>query len=393
MIGFAASAADYYLIGGFNGWSLMDQSCKFTDNGDGTYVLDYQGTLTSDFKLNDGTWENDKANWGSNGKTLVIGEEYQLNCSGSSGNIKLSSNIDTPHIVFNPTASTLLITGQSVAAETKYGIHGQIFTGEWQTIDMEAQSDGTWKLSSTVIPGEFGIKAMDKASGMQTGWYSADGSSAVGTEQFGTALKAKLDGTNWTSTISGEVTFTFDPEAPALVITGEGSDVHPGTPSALYLIGNLASGQWDTTAAPAFAQDGDIFTLEEVQIVAPESLEYGYFTLLTAIGATWDEVNKSDRYGALTADEVISAGDSAPITHFAAPASSGSANSWCVAPGTYKITVDFTTMMLTIEATVSGVEDITIDSATETVYYNLQGIRVDRPTKGIYIVNGRKIVK
>jgi hypothetical protein len=26
------------------------------------------------------------------------------------------------------------------------------------------------------------------------------------------------------------------------------------------------------------------------------------------------------------------------------------------------------------------------------VYYNLNGVRVDRPTKGVYIMNGKKVI-
>ena len=55
LTGFSSYAIDYYLIGGFNNWSLKQANCKFNDQGDGTYVLDYNGTLTSGFKINDGT--------------------------------------------------------------------------------------------------------------------------------------------------------------------------------------------------------------------------------------------------------------------------------------------------------------------------------------------------
>ena len=45
--GIVAQATDYYLIGGFNGWKESDASCLFTAASDGTYVLDYEGDLTS----------------------------------------------------------------------------------------------------------------------------------------------------------------------------------------------------------------------------------------------------------------------------------------------------------------------------------------------------------
>ena len=42
----------------------------------------------------------------------------------------------------------------------------------------------------------------------------------------------------------------------------------------------------------------------------------------------------------------------------------------------------------------AGIQDIRTESATtEGIYYDLQGRRVTHPTKGIFITNGRKIVK
>ncbi len=222
MLGLVANAADYYLIGGFNGWALKQEKCKFTDAGDGTYVLDYQGTLTSGFKINDGTWGD--VDFGGAG-VLTIGQEYTLVKKG--GNISMNSNIDNPHIVLNPEAMTLLITGQAVEAKVRYGIHGQIFGNQsWETVDMEKGEDGKWSIMGDLVPGEFGIKVMDEASGSQTDWYSsADESNTIGEEQLGVALNVKSEGSNWVSSISGAATLTFDPEAMTLTITTGDSGV------------------------------------------------------------------------------------------------------------------------------------------------------------------------
>jgi hypothetical protein len=41
----------------------------------------------------------------------------------------------------------------------------------------------------------------------------------------------------------------------------------------------------------------------------------------------------------------------------------------------------------------SGIEDVKSDNgAKANVFYDLRGQRVDKPTKGLYIVNGRKVV-
>lgn len=222
-VAFSASAADYYLIGGFNNWSLKDAKCLFTDNGDGNYTLDYDGVLTPGFKINDGTWSNDAANFGGNG-TLVIDEVFNLTVGGTSGNIQMSSNVPNPHIIFNPEAKTLLITGQTQEISYAYGLHGQIFGDiDWATYTME-EKDGKWVVTGTCVPGDFGIKEMDASTGNQTNWFSASlpegvPVAAITEDNLGQPQSAKIDGTNWSSNLEGDYTFTFDPKALTLTVT------------------------------------------------------------------------------------------------------------------------------------------------------------------------------
>ncbi len=220
LVAIAANATDYYLIGGFNKWALKQANCLFTAQGDGTYVLDYNDTLTTGFKINDGTWDNGAPNFGGS-STLKVGETYNLVSNG--GNIPLSENIEKPHIVFNPTAKTLLITGQSVEAEYIYGIHGEIFSGSWETVNM-TESDGKWVLSNkTVVAGEFGIKQMDKSTGAQADWISSAQGSTV---TIGQAMDCKVEGTNW-SIAAGTYTFTYDPKEMTLLVSGESTGEAP----------------------------------------------------------------------------------------------------------------------------------------------------------------------
>ncbi|MDE7427298.1 MAG: hypothetical protein K2M79_05815 [Muribaculaceae bacterium] len=224
MVSIAANAIDYYLIGGFNGWSLKQANCKFTDQGDGTYVLDFNGTLTPGFKINDGTWSNSNANFGGNGN-LTVGQVYNLTVGGSSGNIGLAANIDNPHIVFNPTAKTLLITGQETEAELIYGLWGAFTSGTWSAVDL-TEADGKWTASDvevTYASAQFGIKEMDKATGSQTNWISAAGDNVI--KEAGT-FDLMIEGTNF-SIATGTWSFVFDPEAMTLTVSGEGSGEDP----------------------------------------------------------------------------------------------------------------------------------------------------------------------
>lgn len=361
MVAIAANATDYYLIGGFNGWTLAQDNCKFTDQGDGTYVLDYQGTLTSGFKLNDGTWSNDAANFGGSA-TLVLGETYNLTVGGSSGNIPLKENIENPHIVLNPTAATLLITGQALETKYAYGIHGQIFgDSNWNTMNM-TEENGKWVLSGEMVSGSFGIKEMDATTFSQTNWISAANSedSQIVLDKV---IPMQVEGTNLYLANPGTYTFTFDPEAMTLVVTGESVIVDPVM--ALGIHGNIFDGEWKTYT---MAQDETIFTLT-AQVMPGE------------FGIKMFDLNTNEQYGWFAAmneelanvvlDEPLYLTDFNPVNFVLATG------------GEYTFTVDIDAMLLTITDK-SGIADVEIDNVAP-VYYNLNGVKVDAPKVGLYI--------
>ena len=255
IMGMAANAADYYLIGGFNDWTLKGEGCQFTAAEDGTYVLDYEGTLTSGFKINDGTWDQGAPNFGSNGSALKLGEPYVMTVGSDSKDIAIESTVANPHLVLNvsdPSKPVLTITSTEAPVESviTYAIHGQIFgVPSWSTTEMTEAEDGTWTLTADIVAGEFGIKKLD--NGTQIAWFAADGAAAV---SVNTAMHAKVDGTNWTSTLEGKYTFVFDPAAMTLTIKGEETPVDPDPvdpdpvdPVYTYAIhGSVFTGSWES---------------------------------------------------------------------------------------------------------------------------------------------------
>ncbi|MDE5976199.1 MAG: hypothetical protein K2G69_06600, partial [Muribaculaceae bacterium] len=276
-VAFAANAVDYYLIGGFNGWALEDANCKFTPGSNGEYTLDYVGTLSSGFKINNGTWSNDAANFGGREKDpLKVGTSYELVVGGGSKNIELAENIENPHLVFNPTKKTLLITGQEVAAETIYAIHGTIFdaTNGWITKDM-TEDNGKWTLEANgSFKGQFGIWIGDKATHTQTGWIASAGTSAV---TLGSPMEVKVDGTNFNIN-AGDYTFTFDPEAMTLLVEGTenggGDDPTPEGYPEMYLVGKMTG--WDKDDAYKMeTNDGITYTLNVPEMTDGEFKFYG----------------------------------------------------------------------------------------------------------------------
>lgn len=398
----SAHAIDYYVIGGFNNWATADAAAKFTDKGDGTFELDYNGTLTSGFKINDGTWSNPDANFGGNGSNLVLGETYTLTVGGSSPNIAMTDNVENPHLVFNPTAKTLVVTGQGQAVEYTYAIHGQIF-GEpvkWSSENM-TEKNGKWVLENTTVDaGSFGIKRNDKSTGSQLDWISADGNGAV---TLDSPMACKVEGTNWTIE-AGTYSFTFDPEAMTLTVTGEGSGpVPPVVPETLYILGNIDDNDWNPTTPIEMTKIGNTFTVEAKAVANADGKSF--FSFCSAKGSTnddagWGELSGSDRYGAATEGDVATLDTPFAYTVYKANVNASACKSWSIAPNTdghkYKFTVDFDKQTVTV-AMASGVDSIEVENDGEAVYFNLQGVRVDNPENGIFVrvANGKavKVVK
>lgn len=267
LVSISAFAVDYYLIGGFNLWATKDANAKFTAQGDGTYVLDYTGKLSTGFKINDGTWTNGNANFGGSA-ILKPGVTYNLTASSNSGNIPIEKNIINPHLVFNPTAKTLLITGDEEEATYCYGIHGVIFGDpNWSTVEM-TEDNGKWTLTSTVIAGEFGIKEMDGDTKAQTRWISSAGAAAV---SFNTAISCKEEGTNFSLGTGGTYTFTYDPEAMTLTVTPEG-EYYPD----VTIYWDNTDAQWTEIYAIVTDADGNAYDEEGITMTAVKGVANVY---------------------------------------------------------------------------------------------------------------------
>lgn len=177
---------------------------------------------------------------------------------------------------------------------------------------------------------------------------------------------------------------------------GVGDDPVQGDfPANLYLIGNLPSGSWDTTAAVAAnSKDKGVYIWHNTEILAADGAENGYFSFITTTGADWDAVNASDRFGSVDADHPAAMGETLKVVKYPANVSASSARSWMIAPGKYTLIVNLAkmTMEVTDPAAVEGIDSD--DPEAEAIYFNLQGLRVDPTAPGIYIrVKGNNAVK
>lgn len=214
MVAFCAHA-DYYLVGGFNGWNVKDNNYRFTAVGDGTYTLTV-AKLSGEFKISQGAWV-DSQNFASNGSAIQEGVVYNLG-GGGGANISIAGGqaIANALLTLNPTAKTLLISGQSQEEIYTYCLHGS-FSGSWADVTL-TESDGKWVANDVVAAAQaqFGIKQVNSA-GAQAAWYAADGNATINAAG---EYKIKKDGTNFTIA-KGTWGFSFDPKTLILTVTGD----------------------------------------------------------------------------------------------------------------------------------------------------------------------------
>lgn len=196
---------------------------------------------------------------------------------------------------------------------------------------------------------------------------------------------------SWTIT-PGVYDITVDFETMTFTVAvSDVEAVQPPTvtvPEALYLIGNFPTNpdaaSWDISNTLAFtAGEEGVFTLTGAELSSAGG-GLAYFGLLNIKATTWDDITLENRYG----PEVDSA------VSFTAPnAFDFSSFSWNIEPGFYDFTVDFNTLEMTVtESESEAVKGLNTVNAEENVYYNLQGVRVANPQKGIYILNGKKVL-
>ena len=161
-------------------------------------------------------------------------------------------------------------------------------------------------------------------------------------------------------------------------------------PAKLYLI----TGNWDRTNMidVPFNNETQAYEYE----TAPEGKMWFAFAdkQLTAEEAeadpNWTDFNTNHRYAIGAGDVDASLNEALPLlkiegTLVLEPVPAGKV---------YKISVakDWSTVTITVEDP-TGIQSISADKFAEGEWYTIQGVRVEKPAKGIFIHNGRKYVK
>lgn len=147
-------------------------------------------------------------------------------------------------------------------------------------------------------------------------------------------------------------------------------------PEHLYVIGNFANAGWNPAAAVEMTKEGNTFSIIGE---ATGDLNFGFGTVLGADSSDWDTFN-ANRYGQAVDNAVVAL--DTPIT-----LTKNSNSIRLEEAGNYKLTVVFGETEITFTATKeSGIEGVDAEAAAPAEYYNLQGVRVENPAEGLYIV-------
>lgn len=214
----------------------------------------------------------------------------------------------------------------------------------------------------------------------------------------------------------GTYNFSVDPSSWTVTIsTGNGDNQGGGnqgggntgggnSATELYILGNLEGHSWTPADSPKLNGTGTVFEGTFTLVPAAEDNPTSYFSFTTALGKAsgdikdeWDSLNEvADRYGAFDEDQAALIGTNT-LTAYPCNVTASGCLSFKIDPGMYTFRVDLSKMTVTIAQgsripdDTDGVSEIESDEPVEPIYFNLQGVKVNNPSKGIFIkVTGNK---
>lgn len=392
LVSASSAFADMYVIGSdVNGsnWALAQADAKMTETSSGVY--EWTGTsLGSGFKINDGSWDG-AWNIGSSGPALQLNTPYNYVNDGSSSDIVIdipSNNyLASPKVTLNTNAGTITVTGTPTEkapvdpSDVTFYIIGSDVNGKsWALAEPDCaftdEGNGIYKWTGDVLG--TGFKINDGT------WSNEDYN--IGSN--GSDLSLDVPYYYTTGGSSGNIAFsgftslenpvvTLNLNDQSVTVSGSGSGE-----SKWYLAG--INNVWELTSE------------WELKPTADPNVFSGVFEIIEQAG----EFKISDdgwahELGTNTPDEVF-----INPTHLEAQLDDvyGEAGNvpYELEEGIYTVTVDVVEYTVKFEAGDAAVNVIGAEEGTP-VYFNLQGVRVQNPDKGIYVrvINGKaaKIVK
>lgn len=410
--------ATVYLRGDVNDWEAPDEY-KMTYEGEGRYSLKVK-QLYGSFKFSDSNWA--VVNIGAKQVSQIVGNcTVVYNDDVNSGVFNAPVALSNVEIILDMERRTLAFSGlpnnQAIPEYdpnvTEYGHFildadelnklGMVYTEEYDLMNFgivlrHVEAGKQFYISSAVI-----------TPGMPTSWmhraimkylYSADDSERILSDGAIVSLHYPAESMNsglFEVENDGDYRLTFNLDAQTVTVEE--------TEQGIYICGNVWSenGVYNGFLTPSFSNKevydrefslpkvGDVyqgrFRLESQNDGIYDLPSFRFFTYLAGwINDYCLGSNESDFY-CLPVDLIDTA--TLPIVE------KGLGNWGINSPGEWVIfSVDLKNMTVTFqtEAAFTGVNEINAENAeSQPQWYNMQGIKVDRPTKGIYIkVTGDK---
>lgn len=395
-VAMSANATTWAVVGAYTNpnWNF-EASTVLEGTGD---VLSCEiAHLIGDFKIVD----IDESSWAIQYGTdtpVELGQSYVL--QGKDGgddpaNIKFAGNIlavNDATVTWNPTTFEMTVTG---TAETGFPtLYATGSFNSWTTPGDDAdyicaEENGIYTV--TIDLGDSGDVEFKLAG---EGWSNEI---AGGVTVLHEPVEVTKGGANLKTTLSGEQTLVFDYNEMTMYFEGEGGEVEPGpgpeipsdAPEMLYFMGNVVDNSWDPeNAIAATSATNGVFVFQSIELMNGDNSGTSWFTFINTLNSDWNVINDgTHRYGPAAGE------DGALVEDQVVKFSIGGDVSFNIPDGTYSFVVDFNTMEL-YAADPAGVETIKIDLNAPAVYYNLNGVRVDNPQNGIFIMRqGNKAIK
>lgn len=350
--------------GDFNNWN--PQGVKF--NADGTVEDKSLAIGAGEFELK--IWNGSKDSYWGTSSEVVTDTPVEVTDGGGHMKVSGATANSVYNVAYNAVTHMMTVTLVSgdQPVEYTYALHGSFTGADWNTINL-TEKDGKWvaeDVEVTYNSAAFGIK---KLNGNKETWLWSATKANVTEAGTYTVCPETEEGQNF-SIATGKWSFSFDPEAMTLVVTGEQQEIVVDyTKWYLNVVGDF--NEWKDNGV-AFDKDG----VAEITDLAIGTS--GFKVKVFNAVANKDEWHSNGEAIELNKSYIVEYNYNEVMTLAGATAE---------ALVSVKFNVKTNEMIVTGTTAVAEVEVAEGDA----VYYNLQGVQVVNPENGLYVkvVNGK----
>lgn len=243
----------YYLVGAFNGWAQKDENYKFTNEADGTHLLENVDLAAGGFKFIDsnGSWYGDGATVpAAGGQITVSGNNGDDNNLATGGNYTVLLDLDNNKAVFTLNEEEpLVIESMSVLGDEA------LFGDNWVDHDM-TQNGAIWTytIESVVLSaGNYEYKARANHTWDSYQLPAVDNNVLVIEEAGEYKIDFIANTENHTLTAAAEK--VADPVISITAVDLMGSSTEWVEPLASFVVENASTGYWEANDIQFAAND------------------------------------------------------------------------------------------------------------------------------------------